>query len=268
MLSSPTVQDVIDALLAPAEGSLPEPTADKLFCGDPSSPVTGIVTAFMPTLSIIERAAASGANLVIGHEGLFFSHHERDPETPESGIAFAKRRRVEQSGVAVFRCHDGLHRYRPDGIAAGLIEALGWTPYVREHRPEACLLELPSAPLDVIAAQIKRRLGLAYLRVSGDAEASCAKVGVWVGYRGGIHSTVPLIEEHGLDLVVYGEGPEWETPEYAREANRLGRSCGLIVLGHAESEEPGMEALAGRLAEKFPGIPVRHLREEPLFRIV
>ncbi|WP_246369922.1 hypothetical protein [Saccharibacillus deserti] len=42
----PTVQTVIDALLAPAD-SMPEPTVDKLLHGSRDMPVTGIVTAFI-----------------------------------------------------------------------------------------------------------------------------------------------------------------------------------------------------------------------------
>ena len=52
----------------------------------------------------------------------------------------------------------------------------------------------------------------------------------------GYHIAQRLLERGDADLIICGEGPEWETPEYVREANRLGRSCGLIVLGHAVLE--------------------------------
>ncbi|CAM3352068.1 MULTISPECIES: Nif3-like dinuclear metal center hexameric protein [Saccharibacillus] len=263
----PTVRTVIDALLAPA-ASMPEPTVDRLLHGRPDLPVTGIVTAFMPTLRVIGQAREAGANLVIAHEGLFFSHLERGAEAAENEVARAKRQAVERSGIAVYRCHDALHRYVPDGVTAALAEALGWAPYVREHRPEAALADLPPAALGEIAAGIKRRLGLPALRLAGDPAAICSRAVLLAGYRGGGALAIPLLEAERADLVVYGEGPEWETPEYVREANRLGRPCGLIALGHAESEEPGMAALAVRLAGLFPHIPVRHIREEPVFRSV
>lgn len=261
-----TVRGVIDSLLRPLASPLPENTSDRLLVGDLDAPVTGIVTAFMPTLSIIERAAESGANLVIGHEGLFFSHHERKEEVPEGRIAALKRRKIEALGMNVFRFHDGLHRYAPDGVTEGLIEALGWTDYVREQRPEAALLTLPEASLERIAAEIKQRLNLPVLRIVGDPDLRGSRTGVLVGYRGGGETAIPLLERGEADLIVCGEGPEWETPEYVREANRLGRRCGLIVLGHAESEVPGMQLLAERLAQEFPGLPAEHLREDPIFR--
>jgi hypothetical protein len=97
---------------------------------------------------------------------------------------------------------------------------------------------------------------------------SCKRVGVLVGYRGGGESVLPLFEKENLDLVIYGEGPEWETPEYVRDAVRQGRKKALIVLGHAESEMPGMEYFARELQEKFPSIPVHFLPEKSVFRIL
>lgn len=252
--------------MSPLAFPLPDTTSDRLLIGDPSAPVTGIVTTFMPTLSIIERAAQQGANLVIGHEGLFFSHHERPVDQSEGRIAALKRQKIQRLDMHVFRFHDGAHRYSPDLITAGLVEVLGWEAHLREHRPEAALLDLPEAPLEAIVAQIKHRLKSNAVRFVGDHAARLSRTGVLVGYRGGGESVIPLLERGDADLIVCGEGPEWETPEYVREANRLGRRCGLIVLGHAESEVPGMQLLAERLAEQFPGLPVSHLREDAIFR--
>ncbi|MEJ8305399.1 Nif3-like dinuclear metal center hexameric protein [Saccharibacillus sacchari] len=268
MTPLPTVQTVIDALTANRHTALPEPTVDQLLIGDPGTPVTGIVTTFMPTLSVVQQARSLGANLVIGHEGLFFSHHERSEESPEGEIERMKRQQLEASDVAVFRLHDSIHRYCPDGITEGLVAKLGWSGYVREYRAESCLLDIPSASLREIATEIKTRLGLPYITISGHPEAVFSRVGLLAGYRGGGTLTIPLLESKEADLIVYGEGPEWETPEYVREAMRFGRHCGLIALGHAASEEPGMERLAEALSVLFPHIPVHYLQEEPSIRIL
>lgn len=44
--------------------------------------VTGIVTAFMPTLYVIRQAIRRNANLIIAHEGAFFSHHDQEGQGP------------------------------------------------------------------------------------------------------------------------------------------------------------------------------------------
>ncbi|MNW69316.1 NIF3 (NGG1p interacting factor 3) [compost metagenome] len=80
--------------------------------------------------------------------------------------------------------------------------------------------------------------------------------------------TIPLFEQDGLDLIIAGEGPEWETPEYVKDAAAQGRNQALIMLGHAESEAPGMKLLAERLSQQFLGLPVHFVQDRPVFQII
>ncbi|GIP24873.1 hypothetical protein J23TS9_00030 [Paenibacillus sp. J23TS9] len=260
-----TVQMVMDALIEPV-GRL-EQTVDTLKFGDPSTEVTGIVTSFMPTRHVIEQALERKANLVIAHEGLFFSHHDDEAEGRADMIHLAKKRFIEESKVAIFRFHDYWHRYKPDGITEGLIRELAWEPYVSEHQPSASLLNIPSLPLKDIAEHVKQRLGVSYVRIIGDLDMTFSRIGMLAGYRGSGSLAIPLFEREHADLVIYGEGQEWETPEYVREAVRQGSPKALMILGHAESEEPGMKALAIRLRAMFPDIPVHYIKEDPLFQL-
>lgn len=260
-----TVQMVMDALIAPV-GTLAQ-TVDTLLFGDPSMEVTGIVSAFMPTQYVLEQALEREANLLIAHEGLFFAHQD-DPVGGRGGeVYLAKKKLIEDSGLAVFRFHDYAHRYKPDGITEGLIRELGWERYVTNRQPAASLLEIPPASLGDIVGHVKHELGLSHVRFMGDPEMVFTSLGVLAGYRGGAALAVPLYESEQADLVIYGEGQEWETPEYVRDALHQGRRRGLIVLGHAESEIPGMKALASSLAAMFPEVPVHHLQDETLFQL-
>ncbi len=260
------ILDVMQALTLP--GGNPEGTVDELLAGDTRSEVTGIVTAFMPTLSIIEQAAKLGANLVVAHEMLYYAHRGGERIHAGSAVCQEKQQRVDATGVAVYRCHDFWHLVEPDGITEGLIHALGWESHVAERRPEATIVEIPPLPLKEVADQVRARLGIPFLRAMGDPAAVCKRIGVLAGFRGGGQAVIPLIEQANLDLVLYGEGFEWETPEYVRDARFLGDRRALLVLGHAESEEPGMAALAERLRRQFTGIPVHYLKEKPLFTIL
>src|SRR5262245_26999481 len=49
-------------------------TVDTFKAGDPNTPVTGIATTMMATFDVLQRAAASGKNLVITHEPTFYGH--------------------------------------------------------------------------------------------------------------------------------------------------------------------------------------------------
>jgi len=46
------------------------------------------------------------------------------------------------------------------------------------------------------------------LRVTGDLSASCTRIGILVGYRGGGQNAIPLFEGEGVDVAITGEGPE------------------------------------------------------------
>jgi NIF3 (NGG1p interacting factor 3). len=101
----------------------------------------------------------------------------------------------------------------------------------------------------------------------GDLSMPCRRIGVSVGYRGGGELVVPLFENKILDVMVCGEAQEWETPEYVRDALHQGNHKAMIVIGHAESEMPGMKYLAQWLQENFPSVPVHFMPQEPLFKI-
>jgi putative NIF3 family GTP cyclohydrolase 1 type 2 len=84
------------------------------------------------------------------------------------------------------------------------------------------------------------------------------------GAAGGQRQLKMLIENKA-DLLIVGEAPEWETPEYIRDSRALGKSVSLIVLGHAYSEEPGMEYLVQWLQPKLPGIKITHISTEATY---
>jgi len=59
--------------------------------------------------------------------------------------------------------------------------------------------------------------------------------------------------------LIIGELSEWETAEYVRDARLKGDKLSLVVLGHAVSEEPGLEWMVPFLQPMVPGIKVTHI---------
>lgn len=261
------IRDVIGQLTEEG-GASGEESVDRLEAGDSSTEIKAIATAFMASQQVIEQAVALGVNLLITHEGLFYSHRPDKMSVADDPVVRQKRRLIEESGIAIYRFHDGVHRYEPDGIMAGFMEEVGWETYVKEYQPAAAILELPPTPLIDIAEHLKRKLNAPFIRFVGDAGTVCSRVGLLVGYRGGGELAIPLFAEHGVDLIVAGEGPEWETPEYVRDAVHQGLNRALLVLGHGPSEAPGMKYLAKRLQAAFPSVPVHFLADQPLFQII
>lgn len=261
-----SIRGVTEAIELP--GGTTERTVDGLLYGDPGAKVTGIAVTFLASHEALEKAAGLGANLVISHEGMFYSHWwEKRDALAADPVYLAKCRMLEESGLAVYRHHDAMHRRVPDEILEGLLEALDWKRHEVKALRAASILQLPGPSLDEMLAHIQTRLALRYLRCAGDGEMRCRRVGLLPGYCGTGDTVLPLAARESLDLVVYGEGPEWEAPEYARDALFQGGRLGLIALGHAESESPGMELLARRLRGMFPGTPVHYIGHGPVFQL-
>ncbi|MFA9560585.1 Nif3-like dinuclear metal center hexameric protein [Evansella sp. AB-rgal1] len=259
-----TVQEVIQKLTNPL-GKI-ENTVDTLKFGSPDQEVTGIGVAFIATEKVIKRMIGLGANLLITHEGIFFSHWD-NTDLKGTDVYKEKYKRIKDSQLATFRLHDYIHRYEPDMITKGLVHALEWEGYMKSIEPAATIVSIPEMSLQEVIDYVKEKLGIAFVRVVGDLEMKCTSVGLLVGYRGGGSVAIPLFEKYNLELIICGEGPEWETPEYVRDAMEQGRSKSIIFLGHMESEEPGMRYFANVLRTSFSELPVHFLPVDPLFTI-
>ncbi|WP_367306772.1 hypothetical protein [Alicyclobacillus acidocaldarius] len=56
-----------------------------------------------------------------------------------------------------------------------------------------------------------------------------------------------MFRKTGADVVLAGEGTEWEAMKYARDAAAMGLSRAVLWLGHQASESPGMRRIADAL---------------------
>ena len=261
-----TFSDVMEHLNAGVQ--LPVNTVDKLAPDAAGTEVQGIVTAFAASQYVVEQAAVLGANLLITHEGVFYSHQDQRTGLEHDSVYRQKSALINQSGISIYRIHDAIHRYTLDGITEGLLHDLEWEPYVKRHLPEVSILTIPEMTVSEVAAYVKQKLNIPYVRAAGNLSAACSRVGVLVGFRGNGNTVIPMYEQESLDLVIAGEGFEWEVPEYIRDAVRQGKDRALIMLGHAESEAPGMKLLAARLARQFPQVPVQYIQEQPVFQVL
>ena len=259
-----TIQEVLDFLTTPSIDS-PD-TVDRLLFGHPSDAVTAIATTHVATQEMIEKARDKGCNLIISHEGIFYIHRGSRPGIESDMTYQNKLRAIQESGVAIFRNHDHVHRQSPDIVTEGLLQVLGWGACETDKQQVWSIVEIPGMTVRELALHIRNSLGLPIIRYIGDDDAVCRRIGVLVGYRGTGDLLIPLLEKENLDAVLCGEGPEWETPEYVRDAVWQGRRKALFVLGHAESEMPGMALLAKRLKIAFPDVPVKFFPQEPVFQ--
>ena len=260
----PSIQTAIETILAQIPEPLTEDTVDTIKAGDPSQPVTGIVTTFLASQSVLEKAVELGANLVITHEPTFYNHLDETDWLAEDPIFQQKRAFIEQHNLVIWRFHDNLHRHRPDPTMAGISQVLGWQDYLED---EQGIFKIPATSLSALAQLVKEGLGIKTLRMIGDPQMICQRAGVLVGAWGG-RNHINFWRQTGVDVLFVGGIDEWETSEYTRDAVIQDRKQGLIITGHANSEEPGMAWLVNWLRPLFPQIPVHHVPVGDPFRSV
>jgi putative NIF3 family GTP cyclohydrolase 1 type 2 len=251
-----TVQDVIDQIIEAIPGGPLEDTVDTIKAGDPSQPVTGIVTTFLATRAVVQRAAELGANLIITHEPVYYGHRDEVDWLEDDPVYQAKRRLIDEHQIVIWRFHDYWHRHRPDGIITGVLRELGWEVYADPDQPWLC--DIPPVSLADLADQVKDRLSIGTVRLTGDPDMVCRRVVLAVGAPGGRLQMMALRQDD-VDAAVCGEINEWETNEYVRDAVHAGIDKGLVVIGHANSEEAGMKYLVEWLEPRLPGVPIAHV---------
>lgn len=251
-----TVGQVIDLFLKEIPNAPFDKTVDTLKAGNRGLTVKGIVTTMFATIEVIQKSIAQGANFIIAHEPTFYNHQDEVEWLDNDPVYRFKEDLLKQNNMAVWRCHDYIHAHRPDGVMSGLLKALGWEKYSDAGNPGN--VTLPPVSLNDLIVHAKSKLGIKTLRYSGELKQPCRRVLLMPGAAGGKRQ-IESIGRVKPDVIICGELSEWETAEYVRDAQLEGQKLSLVVLGHAASEEPGLEWMASWLQSKLPGIKITHM---------
>ena len=257
--------EVMQRVIAATGATPPANTVDTLKAGDPNTVVTGIVTTFMDTYPVLERAVAGGKNLIITHEPTFYNHLDNLSQWSADPVQQQKLAYIKEHHLVVWRFHDTWHMRRPDGILAGMVEQFGWKQYQSSTDP--LLFTRPSTSVGKIASQLQARTKARAIRIVGDPAMAVTKVALLPGAAGS-DEQIKLLERDDVQLLVVGESREWETVPYVVDAQAQGRSKALILLGHEVSEEAGMDECARWLRTLFPGLPISFIPAEEPFHTV
>ncbi len=256
--NAPLTADVVIKRIIAATGATPPPdTVDTIKAGDPNTPVTGIVTTFLDTYQVLEKAVADGKNLIITHEPTFYNHRDDMTVLGNDPVQAQKLAYIQQHHLVVWRFHDTWHLRQPDGILEGVIDEFGWKTYQSNTDPH--LFTLPPTTVAQLAAALRAKAGSRLIRVVGDPAMPVTHVALLPG-ASGLEKQVKTLERDDVQVLVAGEAAEWETVEYARDAAAQGRHKALILLGHEVSEEAGMQYCAQWLKGILPGMPIEFIK--------
>ncbi len=245
-----TIQQAVETIIAAVPGAPFAGTVDTIKTGDASQPVRGVVVTFMATAEVIEKAVQLGANFIITHEPTFYNHPDKTEWLGQHAAYQAKRKLIDENRIVIWRFHDYIHSLQPDPIGLGLLEQLGWEKYAAPDEPHRCTI--PPLTLRELGLWVMEHMGLDEIRMVGVSSMICRKIALWPGAPG-FETQIGALGQAEVDVLITGEISEWETSEFVRDAVHLGFQKGLIITGHAASEEAGMKRIIPWLQERLPG---------------
>jgi len=237
-------------------------SVDDFMAGDPQAQVRGIATTWLATNARLREAAGKGLNFVISHEGAFYPTYAGS-ELGKRHHA-EKRGLVEELGLTLMRCHDTWDRMPEVGIPDAWA---AWLGFPTEARPvesfyKVCLVE--GRTVEQLAREVLekvRPLGQDRIEVMGDPEKRVSRMAVGTGAATRLDEMAAL----GADVILATDDGI-QTTSSGLWSWDLG--IPVLVISHATSELPGMQAMVGYLRKHFPGVPVEYLAGEFPRRII
>ena len=230
-------------------------TCDTLKAGDPNVEVTKVAVSMFATIEVVKQAKKWGAQLLIVHEPTYDDHMDR--HTDEK-LQCEKRAFLESSGIAIYRFHDHPHYNYPDIIGTGMMNQMALPGQIEYSKEVFDLvrvkLEKPMTAVE-FARLMEQRLNIKHLRICGTRDVPCTNISCMFGTPGGVFEELQRPE---TEILLVGEACEWALGEYARDANDLGHTKALIIMGHIGSERDGMVYTAQLVPEKCPGLEAKY----------
>lgn len=224
-------------------------TDDRFLAGNPDRELAGMLVCWEPTVRVLRRAIERQCNLVVTHEGLYYTEQDESLVCPADPGVRLRKELVESAGLTVLRCHGTWDRYPNLGVHAAWVRGLGWEAQYQGRGVCRVGPQSLRAVAEHVAARL-RPLGLEAVQVVGDLNATVMNVGVGTGVLCGLGS-LRVFQKAGVDTVIVTE--IWYATD-DRWAEDVGLN--LIVAEHYLSEAWGIENLAACLQKAFSAIPV------------
>ncbi|MGB2578616.1 dinuclear metal center YbgI/SA1388 family protein [Elusimicrobium simillimum] len=207
--------------------------------------INKIVFGVSANMELFKKAKAAGADMVVVHHGLFWSHGPL--------ITGLFKRRVEfliKNDLNLAAWHLPLDMHPVVGNNAQIAKALGLkkiTPYGNYHGTDIGVYGT-LAKLKTLA-EIEKTLGLKANTKLAFGKAKISTVGI---VSGGGYSMFEQFANRGADLFITGS-----SEEYVQE---ISRECKInyMAVGHYNSETYGVKALMKEVARKF-GVKVEFI---------
>ncbi len=248
-----TVREIVDGIIKKTgvEPLPSERTCDQLMTGSFDMEVTKVVTTFMATVEVIQKAIELGANFIITHEPTWFTGSDKTDWLTQDPVYLKKKELIEEHNIAIWRFHDHMHMATEDGIYRGFDLEFDWAKYKLQNiigfEHFGGCYQIPRTSLKELSLFFKDKLDMGVMQIVGNPDMMVERLGVLVGGGslglGVEEMPMKLMHENQLDLLICGDITEWTISAYVRDATAMGMNKGMLILGHERSEEMGMKHL-------------------------
>ena len=235
-------------------------TSEGFQCGDPNATVTGIATAWTPTIDALQKAISLKHNMMISMEPPFWRESgtvrtEVSMGTPSMKVLDAssvyqyKKKLIDDNGLILWRFNENYQALPSNPRLNALARVLGYKTYENKAATQklastgAGVYSIPEISLLDLAKKARESANAKALRVLGNPREKVKSVALLPGYIQN-EDIMAMVRDRNVDVVVCGEPCEWEAFEYAEDWITAGWGKGMISLGRAASEDPGAKELA------------------------
>ena len=270
----PIAPDEISKLTARLSHGIRNGDEGYLF-GAPDQEVTGVVLAWKPTLAAMRFAVAKGCNMLVTHEFLYdfeyTSAYFQDAINWKANIA--RQDYLKNNSLIVYHWHGGMLRVQ--GVIEKYQQVFGVKPK-RVSRKDLsfpdilCYLKMMTGELQKpmtlanLAKDIKSRLKLKKVRMSGDPRRMIRKIAIGAGgdtlFTNA--STMNMFLALGVDAIVGGE-----SDAYAANFVLDGGGA-LIDTDHPVTDNVAVRVCYEAVKRNLPDIPVEYYEHPSPWRYV
>lgn len=244
-------------------------TTDVVKYGDPEQDCSGIVITCFASVHVIREALRLGANFIIVHEPLFWTHEDETAWLENSTVFKEKTALLEDGQIVVWRDHDHIHGGDPghdlkhmDYIFYGIMKELGWEDYKLDYPNKPLLFKIPETDAESLGRELIEKIGLKGLRILGDRHAKVSKVFLCEHIREQDPEEKEKIlktEWEDIDALIPLEIIDWTLPAFVRDCSQLGHPKVMYNIGHFNLEELGMKYMSHYLPRLVGDIPVHYV---------
>lgn len=243
--------------LAPGNSS-PSTKEASPTTGDLNQPVSGVMTALVPTLPMLQKAITAGCNLVIAQEPIFYFE-----QTLAGSEAFKRKAQfIADHKLMICPLNVITQVPRLARTAAGIQRAMGWAePRFIPDGP--ALFTINPTPLRQLAGQFKSTTAGKCVSILGNPDQPCRTVAICVGDT--FMQMMRGIPQKLADVFIAGQITEWATGAMIDDAIGTNRPTGLIMAGHHNLENPGLKLMTESIRQQLPNVKVDFFAGEDPF---